>query len=449
MLLISTKNITVKLRYYFVNNGQHYFQRAIPKNLQRFFGDKRNVTHKLPSTHSAIILEVERLARYYDQHFRALKSGESGTPQQIQEEAAALLAAHGLLPGDGNVPARVPHGFYAFPHLDSIEDYLRDKKVAGTMTTVDTLAEHLLTKPMPVLLSQAPQIYFDNHEKGKNKKFKAKVLMRWKNIYAVTGGDIPIIDVTREMAKRYVAERTKRVKTASVAREISNIRAVLNVVIKESSLNPINHFEGLKIPKKGRDSNPRKPFTNEEYCKLINECITKGDEIRTLILLTCLTGARPSEIAGIRREDLFLDEEYPHIDLVEYADRTLKTKNSTRKVPLIPLAASALKTLLKTHEEVAVFPRYCDGNEVLGDNVSGATRKYIASIGINKTLYSARHTVKTLLDRAGVAEYLSEVIGGWGEASLSRGYGDQHSIAQKYEALQKAFSPLLENISSN
>jgi len=158
MLLISTKNITVKLRYHVNNNGQNYFQRAIPKNLQRFFGDKRNVTHKLPSTHSAMILEVERLARYYDQHFRALKSGESGTPQQIQEEAAALLAAHGLLPGDGNVPARVPQGEYAFPHLDSIWDYLRDKKAAGTMTKVDTLAEHLLTKSMPVLLSQAPQV---------------------------------------------------------------------------------------------------------------------------------------------------------------------------------------------------------------------------------------------------------------------------------------------------
>lgn len=79
--------------------------------------------------------------------------------------------------------------------------------------------------------------------------------MRWKNIYSVTGGDIPLGDLTRAMAKRYVAERTKRVKTASVAREISNIRAVLNVVIKENDLDIKNHFEGLKIPNKGRDSN--------------------------------------------------------------------------------------------------------------------------------------------------------------------------------------------------
>lgn len=449
MLLISTKNITVKLRYYVNNHGQHYFQRAIPKGLRRFFKNKRNVTHKLPSTHAAMLLEIERLARHYDQHFRALKNGGSGTPQQIQEQAVALLAAHGVLPGEGNTPATVPAGMYAYPHLDSIEDYLRDKKAAGTMSDVDRLAEQILTKPMPILLSQAPQIYFDNHEKGKKEKFKKETLKRWKNIYSITGGDIPIEDLTREMARKYVNDRTKQVKTTAVAREISTIRAVLNVVIKEKGLNRANHFEGLKIPNKGRDSIPRRPFAADEFKKLISACIAKADEIRTLILVACLTGARPGEVAGIRREDIYLDEAVPHFDLVEYADRTLKTKNSMRKVPLLPLAVEAVKRQLETHKESVLFPRYCDGNEVSGDNVSAATRKYIASLGINKTLYSARHTVKTLLDRAGVPEYLAEFIGGWGEASISRGYGDQHSIVQKYEALQKAFIPILGEINSN
>ena len=31
MLLISTQNITLKLKYYFNNNGQHYFQRSVPR----------------------------------------------------------------------------------------------------------------------------------------------------------------------------------------------------------------------------------------------------------------------------------------------------------------------------------------------------------------------------------------------------------------------------------
>lgn len=449
MLLISTQNITVKLRYYVNNNGQHYFQRAIPKNLQRFFGDKRNITHKLPSTHSAMLVEIERLARHYDHHFRALRSGEGGTPQQIQEQAVALLASHGILPGAATVPAQVPEGMYAYPHLDSIESYLQGKKAAGTMSKVDILAEELLTKSMPILLSQALDIYFENHEKGQKDRYKKETEKRWRNIYTVTGGDIPIVELTRDMARQYVTVRGRAVKTSTIEREIGVIRAVLNSAIRERGLGITNPFEGLRVPNKGRDSIPRKPFTKEEYQKLISACLTKKDEIRTLILVVCLTGARPSEIAGIRREDIHLDEEYPHFDLVEYGERTLKTKNSARKVPLLPLALESVKSLLGSHEEAMLFPRYCDRGGVRGDNVSGATRKYIASLGIDKTLYSARHTVKTLLDRAGIPEYLAEVICGWGSASISRGYGDQHSIAQKSEALQKAFIPILSEINSN
>ncbi|MDH6525146.1 hypothetical protein [Polynucleobacter sphagniphilus] len=79
----------MKLKYYFNNNGQHYFQRSIPRALQRFYGDKKIVRHKLPSVHSQMLLEMNRLAHHYDQHFKALKSGEGGTPSQIQEQAVA------------------------------------------------------------------------------------------------------------------------------------------------------------------------------------------------------------------------------------------------------------------------------------------------------------------------------------------------------------------------
>lgn len=445
MLLISTQNITVKLKYYFNNNGQHYFQRSIPRALQRFYGEKKIVRHKLPSVHSQMLLEMNRLAHHYDQHFKALKSGDGGTPSQIQEQAVALLASHGVLPGAANTPARVPEGMYEYPHLDYIEDYLRDKRQAGTMTKVDELAQLLLSKPMPILLSQAPEIYFENHEHGTSEKFKKNTLKRWKNIYQVTDGDIALADVTREMARRYIKHRLITVKTATVERELKTIRAVINCVIKERSLKLSNEFERLTIPKKGKDSVARKPFTLGEYRKLIAGCVSKADEIRVLILICCLTGVRPSEAAGLRREDVYLDDEYPHFDVVEYGNRTLKTKNSVRKVPLISAAAKVLAQYLETHTYDVVFPRYCDGNEVLGDNVSGATNRYIASLGIKKTLYSARHTVKTLLDQAGTPEYLAESIGGWGKPTISRGYGDGHSLASKYTALQKALTTALSN----
>jgi len=443
MLLISTKSITVKLRHYLNNNGQHYFQRAVPKALRRFYDGKSIIRHKLPSDHALMLVEIDRLTREYDNHFKALKRGAEGTPAQIQEQAVALLASHGVRPGDGAIPARVPKGFYDFPNLDSIEDYFRDKKLAGTMSKIDELAAHLVTKPMPILLSQAPLIYLENHVNGQSKKFAKRMFARWRNIYEITGGDIPIEQVTRDMARQYVANRIRSVKTTTIERELKDIRAVINSVIREKELKITNQFERLVIPNKGKDSKPRDAFTDQELQSIVTACLGKADDIRILILLTCLTGARPSEIAGLRRQDIFLEDDYPHFDIVEYEGRTLKTKSSARKVPLIPIAADAVKNLLNTHQESTLFPRYCDGFSVLGDNVSGATGRYLHSIGIEKSLYSARHTVKTLLDRTSADEYLNDSIGGWGRSSISRSYGSAQGLDRKYLALCGAFGKVI------
>lgn len=442
MLIISTRNLTVKMRYYYSNNGQNYFQRSIPVGLRRYYQGRKVVRHKLPSVHSLMVAEIERLARHYDLHFKALKKGE-GTPQQIQEQAVAILAVHGVLPGDGNRPARVPQGMYPYPHLDEIEDYLQERAQNGTMTSADRLAESLLTKPMPILLSQALLIYFENHPNGQKSGFKKGVIKRWKHIYGVTGGDIPLVDVTRDMARRYVKHRSASVKTGTVERELKTIRAVINKVIAEKSLPIKNEFERLAIANKGKDSKVREDFTHAELKALLKGCIAKGDEIRTLILTVCLTGARPSEIAGLRREDVYLNDPIPHIDIVDYASRTLKTKTSRRKVPLIPLAQAWVASQLSSHADGVLFPRYCDGVEVFGDAVSATTSKYIKSFAKNKSLYSGRHTIKTLLDQADISEYTTESIGGWGKASISRGYGTGHSLQQKQDALIKALSPIV------
>lgn len=443
MLLIKTPQLTVKTKYYFLNNGQHYYQRAVPLHLRRYFEGKRNIQIKLRGDQTSMAVEIGRLAKEHDDLFSALRGG-SQVRAQTQSEALALLAHMGLRPGDGNEPAKgVPDGMYAFPHLDLIEEYLRDKDAAGTLTAVDQIAKQLLTKPLPIYLSDAPDIYFENHEKGQNLKYRKDVLKRWKNIYTVSGGDIPLSSLTREMARRYVAERLQHVKTASIEREINVFRAILNVVIRERSLGIPNQFEGVKIPNKGKDSKPRPIFTEPEYQKLIKACATSGGEVQTLILVMCLTGTGPSEVAGLRREDIFLDDRYPHFNLVEYGDRTLKTKNRTRKVPLLPLAATAVGALLASHDEASLAPRYCLEGVIKADNLSAAAKAFIRSLGINKTSYSARHTVRTMLDRADIPEYLIDSIGGWGRPSIGRGYGEGHSLEQKFQALTKSLGPVL------
>ena len=83
------------------------------------------------------------------------------------------------------------------------------------------------------------------------------------------------------------------------------------------------------------DSNQRQPIANKDIKTIQNECKTIDDEKRWLIALISDTGMRLSEAAGLSKEDLKLNEFIPYVDIKPHPWRTLKTKSSIRKVPLV------------------------------------------------------------------------------------------------------------------
>jgi integrase len=157
-----------------------------------------------------------------------------------------------------------------------------------------------------------------------------------------------------------------------------------------------------------------------------------------------LTGARLSEIAGLRRQDVLLDGEVSYVNFVEYKERTLKTKNSRRTVPLVPIASKALKIHLDGHADDVVFPNYNNGVEVNGNGASSVIVGIIKRLGIvDKTIHHARHTMRDLLRHAHVPPHIIDSIGGWGSNSVGESYGRGYSLKQKLEALNKALIPIL------
>jgi integrase len=441
MLLIQTANFTVVTKYYTNNNGQHYYQRAIPLALRKFYGGQKRIRKKLTGSQTSMSIEIARLAREDDAAFNKLR--QSTGSDHLEAEALAILAMHGNRPGDAllrHIPSSPVES--DTPHLDDIEHYLRHKFSIGKFSEADKLAKLLLTKPMPVMLSKVLDIYFENHPKGLVTKFRKDAIKHWKHIYTVIP-DMELEQVTRDMAKRYIKERLRLVTTNSVSREISTIKAAIASVILEKGLDIKNPFESQTIPNLGKDAKVRKPFALDEYRLLITGCIKKSDDIRTILLLCMLTGARLAEVTGLRRQDVILDATIPHINLIEYGDHTLKTKNSTRKVPLLSQAIEALTKQLNSHQDGTVFPRYADGVDVNATSISGALSRYIKTIGITgKTTHNARHTVKDLLLHADVPESLIFAIGGWGTQSVGGRYGEGYSLKQKADALVKAFNPI-------
>lgn len=442
MLLIQTKQFTVKTKYFANNNGTPMFQRRIPLALRKFFQNKNHLRIKLTGKQTSMAAEIAHHARDTDRLFNDLRA-KNGIDRS-EAEAEALLAYYGLRPGDGLIEARVPHGMYDQPHLTDIDEYFTYKTDKGTLTDADELARLLLTKPMPLMLSKCLDIYFANNVKGTQAKFKADSIKHFKNLFTVCGGDVAVENITRDTAKKYIEKRRRTVSTGAVAREISTIRAVFNVVIREKELKINNPFLSLVIPDMGKDRKQRLPYTSTEIKHIIKSCLETPNDQKIILLLCALTGARLAEISGLRRQDCVLDADIPYFNLVEYNQRTLKTTNSQRSVPLVPAALSALKEHLKSHESDLVFPKYNDGIDVDGNRASAAINSFIRRIGIkDKTTHNTRHTMRDLLRHADVPPHIIDAIGGWGSNSVGESYGLGYSLKQKYEALNKALNPIL------
>lgn len=442
MLILQTQQITVKTKYLVNNNGTLMFQRRIPLGLRKFFQGKQHIRLKLTGKQSSMVAEVMRHARDTDAMFKDLRS-KSGV-DRTEAEAEAILAYYGLKPGSGNDKTSIPNPYDDQPHLIDFNEYLSYRAQSGGLTDADELAKTLLTKPMPLMLSKCLDIYYTNHSKGTKAKFRADTNKHFKHVFDVLG-DVAVANITRADARKYIADRCKKVTTNSVSREISTIKAVLNVVIRELELGINNPFLSIVIPDLGKDAKVREPYTNDEMKQIIAACIEKPADPQVILLLCALTGARLSEVTGLRRQDIDLSAEIPHINLTEYNERTLKTKNSKRSVPLVPLAARILGQHLDSHTKDVAFTLYNDGQDVKGTNASSTIVGFIKKLGIeDKTTHNTRHTMRDLLRHADVPPHIIDAIGGWGSNSVGESYGRGYSLSQKYEALSAALAPILD-----
>lgn len=219
MIIVQTKHLTMKTRYYVNNNGQHSYQRAIPKDLRQYFDNKSNIVRKLRGTEQNLAAEIAKMASEDDKLFTELRGG-AGQFLQREALARALLARFGLRPGEGLHKAEVPKGVYNQPHLVDIEHYLEIREGSGNLDEVDRLARQLLTNSVPLMLSHAIEIYLKHHERGSEHEFVREERARWVRILKVIG-DVPIRSLTRETAHEYVE---KGVRTLRLQRYLGRLR---------------------------------------------------------------------------------------------------------------------------------------------------------------------------------------------------------------------------------
>lgn len=439
MALIKTKSLTIKVKYLVNNHGLPYYQRSVPKHLQARLGRQLIKVRLKNATIASQATVINKLTARYDALFKAMTEDPSLVPSDIKIAALTMLDLYGLSQGDGTGP-------WADELVDSIIDRARDDKA----TPVELMALEALKSPLPDLLSEIPEIYFTNHRNRQNKKFRERCQYVFGKLIEITG-DIGALSVQRQDVYKYRDERLKTgIKTQTVRRELNVLHAAYEAYLREKNIDRRNPFDAISILGEGKDAEKKSVFTQQQLVMLLKESMRTADDIRNMVILLACTGARVSEIAGLRKQDISLHDDIPYLHIQEYAERTTKTRNSIRMVPLVSPAFEAAKKQMNSLESSEVlFPRYCDGIVVKAESASATINKWLKAMlnGEKYTTHCFRHTIRDLLRHCDTPAAIINEIGGWARQEIGDSYGHGYALKQKQEALQKALGAVIRELS--
>ena len=453
--------LIVSVRYVFKKeDGSFYYQRRVPKGLERHYGGKALIRKSLKTKSPHIAArEARKLAAEQDtlwKHLRTPEAKDLGlTTKEAGVAAAALLKTLDVEPGDGLKEFYSDYDpldghlatKYGEEYLEARHgEYRREGELERLLSPVENEALRLVySKPgeSRKLLSDARDLYLKDHNKGQQTRFRRDTERAVQHVIDAVG-DLPLGTYTREKA-RSVVEVLKATgnKTATVRRRLRTINAVINHGIREFDLRDLrNQFEALQIQGEGDDASTREPFTLEELKAIAKACRKIDDDIRHIIAIQLDTGARAGEVVGLRAEDLFLDHEVPHVWFRPNValGRTLKTLNSTRKVPLVGLALWGAQRALAAVPKGSgwLFPRYATDGEIKTTYASNTINKWLKSTsGTKKTSHCFRHSMRDRLREAKASEDIQNEIGGWGRKTIGQSYGEGYALKMKREFLSK------------
>ncbi len=226
-------------------------------------------------------------------------------------------------------------------------------------------------------------------------------------------GDRPIDEIDQYQAREFrdwwidlVETKNKQPETAN--KDISHVATMARVVCEFHRLDYVDPFIGMRLS----ETTEREQFPFSR--KFVSDVLLANDalmglneEARAIVFVIASSGARPSEIACLPADNIFLDCEIPYIKIDAQNGRHLKTRFSKRELPLCGSAlvgACALKDMKSR--------RYFDATSTL----SATANKFLRDNGLretpNHTIYSLRHTFQDGLTALDVTDRMqTELMG--------------------------------------
>jgi len=363
--------------YLWIKGDTYYFNRRVPKDIQSYYSSSRIV----------ICLKTSR-------------------------RESALRAARSI--------------------AQRLEDYWTSLRLAN----IDIPAFHLLRRdPKDVsqnnceTLSQALGLYLRLKGVNKDKTFRRGAERNIQSVIDVLG-DRPLDEYSFSDAAMYRDYLLKRgLNTASVKRNFSTIRSIINLTIQEHGLDCRNAFSKVYLPELD-DVKQRKPIPIEDIRQIQKDCVSYDDEARWLVSLISDTGMRLSEAAGLHVDDIKLDDDVPHIDLKPHPWRRLKTKVSQRQIPLVGASLWAAQRIkADTNNSPYAFSRYTSSKGTNANSASAALNKWLKSrVPEGCVVHSFRHSLRDRLRAVQCPSDMIDQIGGWTTKGIGHAYGKGYGL---------------------
>ena len=371
--------------YLWLKGDTYYFNRRVPKDMQGHYKASRIViclktTRKDTATRSA-----RSIAQRLEDYWLSLRLSKLDVP--------------GL-------------------HL------LRDRPVSASVSSCKTLSEAL-------------ELYLRLKGVGKDKVFKRGAERNVQSVIDVLG-DRPLDDYVSSDAAAYRDYLLKKgLTTNSVKRNFSTIRSIINLCIQEYGLDCKNAFSRVYLPDLD-DSKKRKPVPIETIRQIQQDCKEEDDEARWLVALISDTGMRLSEAAGLHIDDIILKDDIPYINLTPHPWRSLKTKGSQRRIPLVGASLWAAQRVKANPHNTFVFPRYNTTSSTNANSASAAINKWLRPrVPDGCVIHSFRHSLRDRLRAVQCPSDMIDKIGGWSTAGVGQAYGEGYSLEKKWEWLKQ------------
>ncbi|WP_417589131.1 tyrosine-type recombinase/integrase [Pararhodobacter oceanensis] len=294
-------------------------------------------------------------------------------------------------------------------------------------------------KEPPITVSKGLELYW-TLARDKTRGKSDDQLRRWKNprIKAVKNfiavvGDKPIPDITGDDMLDFRGWWMERLESEGLTPNSAN----KDLIYLGTILRTVNSMKrlGLALPLtdlafKEDEAKVRPPFSTKWISeRLLAPGALDGlnPEARAIVLTMINTGCRPSEVAALSANTIFLNSNVPHIS-IEPEGRQMKSKHAKRKIPLLGASLEAMRDF------PAGFERYRGSSASLSATVNKLLRENGLMETPDHVLYSLRHSFEDRMLAAGIDDRIRRDL--FGHRLTRERYGDGASLEHKQQLLQ-------------